>query len=450
MWFLTWAQAVAFTAVQSGFLDQSTTEVAAFAVAELNHATPCLTAVSNPIAMCCAMLCAAGEGVPRSIIPDHEGRADYHGASINMSARFMDKGARGGQIACTSELAQQVMAVWAAGGCSSTLLQCIDSLRSPLSVTDSIAEDLNETAGSAGAAAAAGNGTVSTTAAAAMWLESSQDSSAGSRGCHGSRGCQGSSSALQPLNIELLPDHAASAAECYAAAAVAVTAARAAACGSAGAAGTGSSSSKSHVSLPSETHAQSQLSPLGPRSSQDSSTAAAVQPAVQSAVSSSAGGVGRDRSGRRSCPGSLAVTQQQGSAAARQQQQQRGSRLSNLWLPRSRSSQDALIISSSEAQRSGHSRALQGARGNHGNHSSHHQQQQVMDAALAPVPVAPSPFVMKGVARVPFGVEVHKLGLFSFKGGPPQQEMVQVRDIPAGWASCGCTTLRCFCAGLLA
>jgi hypothetical protein len=32
------------------------------------------------------------EGSPRSIFPDHMGRADYHGASINQAARFMDAG----------------------------------------------------------------------------------------------------------------------------------------------------------------------------------------------------------------------------------------------------------------------------------------------------------------------------------------------------------------------
>ena len=32
------------------------------------------------------------EGSPRSIFPDHNGRADYHGASINQAARFMDAG----------------------------------------------------------------------------------------------------------------------------------------------------------------------------------------------------------------------------------------------------------------------------------------------------------------------------------------------------------------------
>ena len=34
------------------------------------------------------------EGSPASIMPDHMGRADYHGASINQAARIMDAGAR--------------------------------------------------------------------------------------------------------------------------------------------------------------------------------------------------------------------------------------------------------------------------------------------------------------------------------------------------------------------
>ena len=32
------------------------------------------------------------EGNPASIMPDHMGRADFHGASINQAARFMDAG----------------------------------------------------------------------------------------------------------------------------------------------------------------------------------------------------------------------------------------------------------------------------------------------------------------------------------------------------------------------
>ena len=35
------------------------------------------------------------EGFPKSIIPDHLARADYHGASVNQSARYMDAGREG-------------------------------------------------------------------------------------------------------------------------------------------------------------------------------------------------------------------------------------------------------------------------------------------------------------------------------------------------------------------
>ena len=33
------------------------------------------------------------EGFPNSIMPDENGRADYHGASVNLAARFMSAGA---------------------------------------------------------------------------------------------------------------------------------------------------------------------------------------------------------------------------------------------------------------------------------------------------------------------------------------------------------------------
>ena len=35
------------------------------------------------------------EGVPGSIRPDHNGRADYLGPSVNMAARLMDAGEGG-------------------------------------------------------------------------------------------------------------------------------------------------------------------------------------------------------------------------------------------------------------------------------------------------------------------------------------------------------------------
>lgn len=41
------------------------------------------------------------EGSPRSIIPDHMGRADFHGAAINTAARYMEVAAHGGQVSST-------------------------------------------------------------------------------------------------------------------------------------------------------------------------------------------------------------------------------------------------------------------------------------------------------------------------------------------------------------
>ncbi|GLI65643.1 hypothetical protein VaNZ11_009242 [Volvox africanus] len=52
------------------------------------------------------------EGCPRSIIPDHIGRADYHGASINQAARYMDAAAHGGMVALEASLAVRIMAKW--------------------------------------------------------------------------------------------------------------------------------------------------------------------------------------------------------------------------------------------------------------------------------------------------------------------------------------------------
>eukprot|EP00798_Chlamydomonas_sp_ICE-L_P030850 gene30850-35890_t len=52
------------------------------------------------------------EGSPRSILPDHLGRADYFGDSINMAARYMDAGAHGGQLVCENHLALQAFAAW--------------------------------------------------------------------------------------------------------------------------------------------------------------------------------------------------------------------------------------------------------------------------------------------------------------------------------------------------
>ncbi len=46
----------------------------------------------------CRLKMGLCSGVPNNIEPDHLGRADYHGASINQAARFMDAAAHGGQV----------------------------------------------------------------------------------------------------------------------------------------------------------------------------------------------------------------------------------------------------------------------------------------------------------------------------------------------------------------
>ncbi|GAX74578.1 hypothetical protein CEUSTIGMA_g2027.t1 [Chlamydomonas eustigma] len=52
------------------------------------------------------------EGQPKTIIPDHLARADYHGASVNQSARYMDAGAHGGQVVCEEKLAVEVLKIF--------------------------------------------------------------------------------------------------------------------------------------------------------------------------------------------------------------------------------------------------------------------------------------------------------------------------------------------------
>jgi hypothetical protein len=50
----------------------------------------------------------ACEGVPRGVMCDHVGRVDYHGASVNQAARYMDAAAHGGQVVCDAPLAAAV------------------------------------------------------------------------------------------------------------------------------------------------------------------------------------------------------------------------------------------------------------------------------------------------------------------------------------------------------
>ena len=54
------------------------------------------------------------EGFPSSIMPNHLGKADYHGVSVNMAARFTDAAAHGGQVACEEDLALRVFGSWEA------------------------------------------------------------------------------------------------------------------------------------------------------------------------------------------------------------------------------------------------------------------------------------------------------------------------------------------------
>lgn len=80
---------------------------------------PLVNALPLPLPLACVpyrrMKIGICEGMPRSIIPDHMGRADYHGASINQAARYMDAAAHGGMIAVEAVLAQKVCG--GEGGC---------------------------------------------------------------------------------------------------------------------------------------------------------------------------------------------------------------------------------------------------------------------------------------------------------------------------------------------
>ena len=52
------------------------------------------------------------EGVPKTITPDHQGRADYHGAFVNQAARYADAAAHGGQVVTDVDLAVKVLQLW--------------------------------------------------------------------------------------------------------------------------------------------------------------------------------------------------------------------------------------------------------------------------------------------------------------------------------------------------
>ncbi|KAI8463865.1 MAG: nucleotide cyclase [Monoraphidium minutum] len=52
------------------------------------------------------------QGLPRSIAPDHLGRADFFGECVNSAARYMDVAAHGGQVVCPEALAHAVFRTW--------------------------------------------------------------------------------------------------------------------------------------------------------------------------------------------------------------------------------------------------------------------------------------------------------------------------------------------------
>ncbi|KXZ47811.1 hypothetical protein GPECTOR_32g423 [Gonium pectorale] len=102
------------------------------------------------------------EGSPRSVIPDHIGRADYHGASINQAARFMDAAAHGGMVALEASLALKVMAEWQAaeaGGGEAGL--AVVAEMSPDAQTGTAGAASGAAAGTAAAAAAEVSGSSS-------------------------------------------------------------------------------------------------------------------------------------------------------------------------------------------------------------------------------------------------------------------------------------------------
>jgi len=52
------------------------------------------------------------EGTPQKVMPDHLGRADYYGPSVNQAARYMDAAAHGGQVVADIGLMKGVVKEW--------------------------------------------------------------------------------------------------------------------------------------------------------------------------------------------------------------------------------------------------------------------------------------------------------------------------------------------------
>ncbi|EFJ44638.1 hypothetical protein VOLCADRAFT_95039 [Volvox carteri f. nagariensis] len=101
------------------------------------------------------------EGCPRSITPDHVGRADYHGASVNQAARYMDAAAHGGMVVVEEGLALKVMDKWRAVAAAATVTAAPGSSRTsiePAFASASAPAADAASSGSNGAGSAAGKG----------------------------------------------------------------------------------------------------------------------------------------------------------------------------------------------------------------------------------------------------------------------------------------------------
>ena len=63
------------------------------------------------------------EGAPQKVMPDHLGRADYYGPSVNQAARYMDAAAHGGQVVADVGLMKGVVKEWQEAAAARVRLQ---------------------------------------------------------------------------------------------------------------------------------------------------------------------------------------------------------------------------------------------------------------------------------------------------------------------------------------
>lgn len=388
-----------------------------------------------------AVCCFTGEGIPQSILPDHEARADYHGASINMAARFMDKGARGGQIACTLELAQHVMAVWAAGGGSAA---AVTSTYGPQGASQSIAEDEHPAAAGVAAAAAAVAGTSGNNGSSSSCPPSyavTEFPSVGPLPHVGATATAATHSSGQRCSVELQPLNSSSAdssvRQLLWGGQLARTPPRQASVKRSTSPFAGVSFRRNfRTSDPSNNTSSSADAAAAGAAVADDARAPEAVPA-EASFSDALPVLPGLASPESSCDDTAATSNNRVQTAASEpaarplvQQQQRPPRLGRRsWGLHGRFSHDGATQQQRTAsrlpalsQRPKSAHGFQGAAGG----SSLMLAQQSQALPPPPPPVAPSPFAMQEVTCVPFRVEVQRLGLYSFKGGPPQQEMVQV------------------------